>query len=63
MAALVAPDIFFYRESFTLNPANNLFLAAGILSLLIAKLSNNFFATILFAMVFVASMRAIGWWS
>ncbi len=60
MAALVAPDLLFYGGSLNFNPADNLFFVAGIASMLFAVISKNFFATIIFAMAFVAAMRFFG---
>lgn len=60
MAALVAPDLLFYGGSFNVSLTDNLFLVAGIASMLFAIISRNFFATIIFAMAFVAAMRFLG---
>ena len=60
MAALVAPDLLFYGGTFNPDPLNNVFLLAGIASMIFAIVSKNFFATIVFAMAFVASMRYFG---
>ena len=60
MAALVAPDLLFYGGNFNPDPLNNVFLLAGIASMIFAIVSKNFFATIVFAMAFVAGMRYFG---
>ena len=60
MAALVAPDLLFYGGTFNPDPLNNVFLVAGIASMIFAIVSKNFFATIVFAMAFVAGMRYCG---
>lgn len=57
LAALVAPDLLFYGGSFDPDPTSNLFLLAGLASILFAVVVKNFFATIVFAMAFVALMR------
>ena len=46
MAALVAPDLLFYGGTFNPDPLNNVFLLAGIASMIFAIVSKNFFATI-----------------
>ena len=46
--------------TFNPDPLNNVFLLAGIASMIFAIVSKNFFATIVFAMAFVASMRYFG---
>ena len=60
MAALVAPDLLFYGGTFNPDPLDNVFLLAGIASMIFAIVSKNFFATIVFAMAFVAGMRYFG---
>ncbi len=60
MAALVAPDVLFYGGGFNPNPATNLFLVAAIAAIVFAKFVKNFFATIVFAMAFVAAARYFG---
>ena len=60
MAALVVPDLFFYNGSFSINILDNLFLAAGIATALFCIVTKNFVGTILFGMVFVATMRWFG---
>lgn len=60
MAALVLPDLFFYNGSFNLNVLDNLYLTAGILTVLFCVITKNFVGTILFGMVFVAAMRWFG---
>ena len=61
MAALVIPDVFFYEGAFNPNPLDNLFLLAGLLAIGVSALTRNFFATIVFAMAFVAGVRWLGW--
>ena len=60
MAALVAPDVFLYGGSFNPNPLDNLFLLAAIAATVFCLIVRNFFATIVFAMAFVAGMRYFG---
>lgn len=60
MAALVAPDLFFYGGSFSVNPLSNLYLLAGLATMVFCLVFKNFVATIIFGMAFVALMRYFG---
>lgn len=60
MAALVAPDVFLYGGSFNPNPLDNLFLLAALAATVFGLIVRNFFATIVFAMAFVAVIRSLG---
>ncbi|MDO5538383.1 MAG: AzlD domain-containing protein [Desulfovibrionaceae bacterium] len=60
MAALVAPDLFFYGGSFSINPLTNLYLLAGAATIVFCIAFRNFVATIVFGMAFVAAMRYFG---
>ncbi len=60
MAALVVPDLFFYGGSFNANPFDNLFLLAGLASVIFCLVTSNFVGTIIFGMAFVALARYFG---
>ena len=60
MAALVAPDVLFYGGDLNPCPTTNLFLVAAVAAIAFAKFVKNFFATIVFAMAFVATARYFG---
>ncbi|MDO4839833.1 MAG: AzlD domain-containing protein [Desulfovibrionaceae bacterium] len=60
MAALVVPDLFFYNGSFSLSIPDNLYLTAGIVTVIFCIITKNFVGTILFGMIFVAGMRWFG---
>lgn len=60
MAALVAPDVLFYGGDLNPDPTTNLFLVAALAAIAFAMFVKNFFATIVFAMAFVAAARYFG---
>ncbi len=61
MAALVAPDLLYYGgQGLNPDPLHNLFLLGAICTCVFSVIVKNFFATIAFAMVFVAGMRFFG---
>ncbi len=60
MAALVVPDLFFYGGSFNASPLDNLFLLAGLCTIVFCAVTKNFVATIVFGMAFVAAARYFG---